>query len=194
MRRNTARRRGGKLATLALAALLLAIQPLIAAAPSTTPMEPQEVMPILGRQVFGVSGDLVGRITDVLVDTDGVPHAAVLDVGGFLGLGNRVIAVHWSTLRFNPTDKDHPITISMPADEIKAAPQFTDPSGPAEVVIPTPKPPAPPPAPAPAAPAPAASLPATPTPATPAPATPAPATPTPAAPTPATPAPPAASK
>jgi hypothetical protein len=109
---------------------------LMAAAPITATMTPDIAMPILGRTVYGVSGDTVGRLVDVLVDAAGLPQAAVLDVGGFLGLGNRVIAVHWGALRFHPSDKDHPITIDMPADEIKAAPEYNDTTAPAQVVVP----------------------------------------------------------
>jgi hypothetical protein len=172
---------------------------LLAAAPITATMTPDIAMPILGRTVYGASGDTVGRLVDVLVDAAGLPQAAVLDVGGFLGLGNRVIAVHWSTLRFHPSDKDHPITIDMPADEIKAAPEYNDTTAPAQVVVPHATPPSaaamkapvaiPLPdaaAPAPAKPAPAKPAPAPPTPAPP---TPAPAPPAPAPPAPAPPAP-----
>jgi hypothetical protein len=119
-----------------MAAVLLAVLLLVAAAPITKTMAPDIAMPILGRTVYGSAGDTVGRVVDVLVDGAGLPQAAVLDVGGFLGVGNRVIAVHWSTLHFHPEDKDHPITTDMPADEIKAAPEYTDTTAPAEVVVP----------------------------------------------------------
>ncbi len=120
---------------MALAALVASL-PLIAATPITKEMSPDIAMPILGRTVYGSSGDTVGRVVDVLVDAAGLPQAAVLDVGGFLGVGNRIIAVHWNALHFKPSDKDHPITIDMPADEIAAAPQYTDTTAPAEVVVP----------------------------------------------------------
>jgi hypothetical protein len=109
---------------------------LVGAAPLTTTVTPDIAMPILGRTVYGASGDTIGRIVDVLVDAAGLPQAAVLDVGGFLGVGNRTIAVHWGTLHFHPSDKDHPITIDMPADEIKAAPAYDDTTAPAQVVVP----------------------------------------------------------
>ena len=161
-------------------ALVAASLFLMAAGPATTPMPPDIAMPILGRQVFSPEGNLVCRIVDVLVNGAGQPQAAVLDVGGFLGVGNRVIAVHWSTLHFNPANHDHPITVDMPGDEIKAAPEYSDPSATAQVVVPHPASPEPP-ATAPTAPAPTAPAPA-------APAAPAPAAPTPAAPPPAPPA------
>ncbi len=121
-----------RLAPVLLAASLLTV----AAAPLTKEMSPDIAMPILGRTVFSPKGDTVGRVIDVLVDGAGLPQAAVLDVGGFLGVGNRIIAVHWSSLHFQPADKDHPITIDMPADDIAAAPQYTDTTGPAQVVVP----------------------------------------------------------
>src|SRR5271165_1211468 len=190
-----------------LACLLLAAAP----SPVTKEVSPAIAMPVLGRTVYSPAGDTVGRIVDVLVDAAGLPQAAVLDVGGFMGVGNRIIAVHWAALRFHPTDKDHPITIDMPAAEIAAAPQYTDTTAPAQVVVPHATPPvpsvpivahppepdttatqqatpAPPPAPPPTTPAPEPApepAPATP-PATPAPGPPpGPAPPTPSVPTPA---------
>jgi len=151
-----------------LALLLMAAAP---TPPVTAPVPPTVAMPILGREVYSPSGSLVGRIVDLLVDTSGQPQAAVLDVGGFLGVGNRVIAVHWSMMHFNPADHDHPIIVTMPADEVKAAPQYTDPSTAAQVVIRR----APEPAPVSSAPAPAIPAPAIPAPAVPAPTAPAPA-------------------
>lgn len=122
------------------ASLLMAGLLLGAAAPVTKTMAPDIAMPILGRTVYGPAGGTVGRLVDVLVDAAGLPQAAVLDVGGFLGVGNRVIAVHWSALHFKPSDPDHPIVVDMPADEIAAAPQYTDTTAPAEVVVPHAKP------------------------------------------------------
>ncbi len=95
-------------------------------------------MPILGGEVVGRKGDTVGRVIDVLVDAAGSPQAAVLDVGGFLGLGNRVIAVDWHLLHFRPADHDHPITVDMSADRIKAAPEYKGPTTPIHVVVPRP--------------------------------------------------------
>src|ERR1700749_3449274 len=59
---------------------------------------------ILGRSVIDANGESIGRLIDVLVDANGVPEAAVIEFGGFMGVGNRKVAVHWSALRFNPGD------------------------------------------------------------------------------------------
>ena len=97
---------------------------------------PEEAMPILGRQVVAPDGKEVARLVDVLVDTDGKPVAAVLDFGGFMGLGTRKIAVHWGALQFEPAESTHQITLTLTPDEIKAAPEYKDPAKPAPVVVP----------------------------------------------------------
>ena len=42
----------------------------------------------------------MGRIVDVLVVRSGQVRAAIIDFGGFLGVGSRKIAVDWSALHF----------------------------------------------------------------------------------------------
>ena len=42
----------------------------------------------------------MGRIVDVIVDRTGTVRAAVIDFGGFLGVGSRKIVVDWSALHF----------------------------------------------------------------------------------------------
>jgi hypothetical protein len=102
---------------------------------------PQEAMPVLGHRVVEPDGKVVARLIDVLVDPNGQPVAAVLDFGGFMGVGTRKIAVHWSTLRFEPGDAEHRIILTLRSDEIKAAPEYNDPEKPAPVVVPaTPEP------------------------------------------------------
>ena len=102
---------------------------------------PREAMPVLGHRVVEPDGQTVARLVDVLVDPGGRPVAAVLDFGGFMGVGVRKIAVYWSTLRFEPGEGTHRIILTLAPDEIKAAPEYRDPEKPAPVVVPaTPKP------------------------------------------------------
>lgn len=93
------------------------------------PMDAGMATPILGRQAVDPTGRAAGRIVDVLVEGDGAVRAAVIDIGGFLGLGQRRIAVAWRALRFNPADGT--ITVLLPADQIAATPEFK----PAAVII-----------------------------------------------------------
>ncbi len=45
------------------------------------------LMPILGKDVVSATGEKMGPIVDVLFDGTGKPRAAVIDFGGFLGVG-----------------------------------------------------------------------------------------------------------
>jgi hypothetical protein len=93
---------------------------------------------ILGRTVIGPDGQEIGRVVDVLVDAAGRPRAAVIDFGGFLGVGVRRVAVDWSDLTFPPTGGKAEIRLDLTADQIKNAPPYTDQTKPAAVVQPPP--------------------------------------------------------
>lgn len=68
----------------------------------------------------------MGRIVDLLVDAQGRVRAVVLDVGGFMGVGSRKVAVAWSALRF-ATGKNGPvISIEIPPDRIKSWAEYID--------------------------------------------------------------------
>lgn len=78
----------------------------------------------------------IGRVVDVLVDTEGHPVAAVLDVGGFMGVGTRKVAVSWPALQFGPGKSGLTITLAMPAEQIRAAPGYVGANRPVQAVGP----------------------------------------------------------
>jgi hypothetical protein len=130
---------------------------------------PVSVMSILGKKVQSPKGDDLGRVVDVLADSGGRVRVAIIDFGGFLGVGDRKIAVDWPLLRFNPNRSDPSLLLTVTREKLKAAPEYKDDPRPQTLMVPEPA----------AAPAPAAAPPA---PAPPAAALPAPAPPAPAAP------------
>jgi hypothetical protein len=96
---------------------------------------PDQALAILGHKVADAEGKDIGRLVDVLVSDQGQPQAAVIDFGGFLGVGTRKIAVQWSALHFAPADAKHPITLDLTQDQIKAAPEYKDVAKAAPVVV-----------------------------------------------------------
>nr|WP_294521198.1 PRC-barrel domain-containing protein [uncultured Rhodopila sp.] len=116
-----------------------------APASSVQTVQPEDAEAILGCNVTGPDGKDIGRLVDVLVDENGQPQAAVIDFGGFMGVGSRKVAVHWSALRFKPSGK-HQVTLEMTPDQIKAAPEFSNTGKAAPVVTPADAAPAPTPA------------------------------------------------
>jgi hypothetical protein len=135
---------------LALTTLALALLSNVAPAQEQTPAAPAPPAPppklqliyhgeatsILGKKVEGAAGEDIGRVVDILVDGDGQPRAAVIDFGGFLGVGSRKIAVDWRLLQFRPSDRKAPMQLAVTRAEVQAAPEFKEQNEPAQVVAP----------------------------------------------------------
>src|SRR6202171_5804258 len=68
--------------------------------PSVTVIGARDAHGILGREVRSAANEDMGRIVDVIVDREGAVRAAVIDFGGFLGVGSRKIVVDWNALHF----------------------------------------------------------------------------------------------
>jgi hypothetical protein len=97
------------------------------AAPAVPILESRELQGILGKEVVSAAGENMGRIVDVVVDRSGLVRAAVIDFGGFLGVGSRKIAVDWTALRFpRPGDRAGRVTLEFTRDQVKAGPEYQD--------------------------------------------------------------------
>jgi len=95
--------------------------------PSVTVIGAYDARGILGRDVKSTAGENMGRIVDVIVDRAGTVRAAVIDFGGFLGVGSRKIVVDWSALHFGQvTNKKESITLELTLEQVKAAPEYKE--------------------------------------------------------------------
>ena len=84
----------------------------------------QDVVGVLGKEIRSSAGENLGRIVDVLVDQAGQVRAAMIDFGGFLGVGNRRIVVDWAALHFAAADQRDRITLNLTRDQIRAVPEY----------------------------------------------------------------------
>ena len=60
---------------------------------------------LTGTTVYGANDENVGEISDIVLTQDGKVDAVIIDVGGFLGVGEKPVAVGFDKLAFM-TDKD----------------------------------------------------------------------------------------
>jgi hypothetical protein len=89
------------------------------------PLPPGKYTGVLGKKVAGPDGNDLGLVIDVVVDVYGTPRAAIIDFGGFLGVGSRKIAIDWRLLNFAPDQEtDGQIWLSLDRAEIAAAPEY----------------------------------------------------------------------
>lgn len=107
------------------------------------PMSPNDAASVLGKKVKGPHGEDLGLVVDVLVDPNGRPQAAVIDFGGFLGVGSRKIAIDWKALDFTSLSRAGTVELGLDRAQIAAAPEYK-PGPPGADVVTAPPAPAPP--------------------------------------------------
>lgn len=167
------------LATTAIAAALAtgaiaqdATQPAAPAAPA--PIEAAPVAPmaaadgflasnLIGETVYNGTGEdaaNIGDVNDLVIDKDGKIASVVVGVGGFLGIGEKSVALDYSKIDWAEKDGDRWIVVASTKEELDALPAFdktpyepvapmTDPSATSATPPATTTEPAPAPAPAP---------------------------------------------
>lgn len=95
--------------------------------PSVTVIGAGDAHSVLGRHVRSPADEDMGHIVDVIVDRSGSVRAAVIDFGGFLGVGSRKIVVDWSALGFGRVaNKKDSITLELTKDQVRAAPEYKE--------------------------------------------------------------------
>ncbi len=95
--------------------------------PSVTILGARDAHGVLGRDVRSSTGEDMGHIVDVIVDLSGTVRAAVIDFGGFLGVGSRKIVVDWTALDFKHlADKSGQVTLDLTKEQVKAAPEYKE--------------------------------------------------------------------
>ena len=98
-----------------------------APAPSVTIIGARDAHGVLGREVRSAADENMGRIVDVVVDRSGTVRAAVIDFGGFLGVGSRKIVVDWNALHFGRVaNKSDSITLELTKEQVTAAPEYKE--------------------------------------------------------------------
>jgi len=83
-----------------------------------------EIQGVVGKKVVSSTGEDMGAITNVIVDRDGRPRAAVIDFGGFLGVGTRKIAVDWHLLQFYAPDAKTPLKLDLSRADVQSAREY----------------------------------------------------------------------
>jgi hypothetical protein len=97
------------------------------AEPTVTVLDYGEVQGVLGKEVRSATDENMGRIVDIIVDRTGHVRAAVVDFGGFLGVGSRKIAIAWNALRFPANgNKLERVTLEWTRDQVREAPEYKD--------------------------------------------------------------------
>ncbi len=74
------------------------------------------------QSVYDPSNSKIGEIKDVLLSQDGKVNALIVGVGGFLGMGEKDVAVPFAAVKHTTKDGKVYLTLDTTKDALKAAP------------------------------------------------------------------------
>ena len=79
----------------------------------------------IGQSLYNPADENVGDINDLLVNEDGSVAAVIVGVGGFLGIGEKDVAVSFDAIEPR-TDPEGNVTLYIKAskEQLEAAPEF----------------------------------------------------------------------
>ena len=119
----------GKLETLAMTPRSLAQQRIGGLAATYLTRSPSGAVAIslyFDRNVHNGADERIGTVSDLIVGPDGKITAAVIGVGGFLGIGEKEVAVPFSSMQIARRDNDWYLVIEGTRDALRDAPAYED--------------------------------------------------------------------
>jgi hypothetical protein len=123
-----------RLGSAALLAVLLTFPFGVVPASAANPPEqtltslPSGALPIrdyYNQSVYDPQDNKIGDIKDLLVDKDGKIGAAIVGVGGFLGAGEKNVAVPFNSLKLTDKNGKRYLVMNTTKEALKSAPGYT---------------------------------------------------------------------
>jgi hypothetical protein len=84
---------------------------------------------LVGLTVRNEQNETIGEIKEVLVNNNGAVQSAIVGVGGFLGVGERNVALAWNQLKLARDNDQLRAMVSMSKDQLKTLPEYQEQRG-----------------------------------------------------------------
>ena len=95
------------------------------AATSTQTMSDQiSASALLNENVVNAANETIGDVNDVLLDKNGKVASVIVGVGGFLGMGEKNVALDFDQLKFTNNGNDLIVTSDATKETLQAAPAY----------------------------------------------------------------------
>ena len=91
---------------------------------STAPANGSQASKLIGAEVKTSDNEDVGSVSDLIIDENGQVAAIVVGVGGFLGMGQRNVAIGWDEVIRSGTPAKNKLQVSVTRDSLMSAPEF----------------------------------------------------------------------
>jgi sporulation protein YlmC with PRC-barrel domain len=98
--------------------------------PTTTPQSVISSDQVEGSAVYNAAGDKLGSIDDLMIDKlSGQVRYAVLEFGGFLGMGTDRYPLPWTMLKYDTTREGY--VVPLDKSTLEQAPHYDESDAPA---------------------------------------------------------------
>src|SRR6476646_4302561 len=94
------------------------------AADNTQSQDELRTSKIVGSKVYNDANENIGSVEDIVLKPDGTMDEVVLSVGGFLGIGDKYVAVPFNDLKISRDGSSLKITTNGTKDSLKALPDY----------------------------------------------------------------------
>jgi len=74
--------------------------------------------------VTTADGTSIGEISEVIVQSNGSVNGVVIDVGGFLGLGEKPVLLGWNDLSFTTNADDVVVSTALSKEQLNSLPAY----------------------------------------------------------------------
>ena len=82
---------------------------------------------LLDETMMNEANESVGDVNDVLIDSNGKIASVIVGVGGFLGMGEKDVALSFENLKFaKDNDNDLVVTTNVTRETLQATPAYTN--------------------------------------------------------------------
>ncbi len=76
---------------------------------------------VVGTSVYNTNNEKIGEVNDLILDANGRVAGVVIGVGGFLGLGERNVAVSYNSVKFSKDNRGYErIMVPATKDQLKS--------------------------------------------------------------------------
>src|ERR1700752_1874255 len=94
---------------------------------SVAPASSIDAAKLMGRNIVNTNGDTVGEVESAVIDQDGSIRYVIVGVGGFLGMGEKHVALAWDELVIS--ENGEKISTSATKEQLAALPEHKFPEG-----------------------------------------------------------------
>jgi sporulation protein YlmC with PRC-barrel domain len=92
---------------------------------TSVPSDAKTISTYYNEDVYDNQENKIGDVNDILLDNDGRISAVIVGVGGFLGVGEKDVAVPFNALKVAEKNGDRYLVINTTKEALESAPGYT---------------------------------------------------------------------